>query len=427
MQARYRGGLRVRSEDASAVRAGSGAAQARQSALLRVMASTSLGHFANDGYFLFIPMLIPLLLERSLVNAVQAGLLGALFNGVATVSSPVVGLWAGRSRRLLGLMGLALAGYALAVLALVPLEALPPPLPLGLLLISVLVAGFASAFYHPIGATVLAHYAGHGRSGVLLGINGSLGSLGRAVYPSVMSFSVVAFGMAGGLAVMGGLGLAMALASLFLGLGIEDALNAEEGGLDLRELRSQWESLKAVVPIMLVAFLRTLFIQGVIYFNPSFLRLELGYSYELVGLLSTLSLLVPVAGQPVLGWASDRFGRARVLALANLGAAVAVLAYLQVNALPWTLGWLAVFSLFSFSGFPLLMSVTRAALPGPLLAMGNSLVWGVALSLGGAVGPMVGGALVSSFGNYAAFAALSAVGLISSLPLVWLRLRPDRS
>lgn len=397
----------------------------RGGALVRVMASTSIAHFANDGYFLFIPMLIPLLIERSLINAVQAGLLGTLFNGVATASSPLVGLWAGRSRRVLLLMGLALVGYAVAVLMLVPLGAVPPAAGLALLVVAVLLAGFASAFYHPIGATVLSHFAGQGRSGALLGINGSLGSLGRAVYPSVMSFSVAAFGMAGGLAVMGMLGMAMALSSIILGLGIEDTWSSGEDGLDLKALRQQWQELKAAVPIMEVAFLRTLFIQGVVYFNPSFLRLELGYSYALVGLVSTLSLLVPVAGQPVLGWASDRFGRSLVLAVANLGAAAAVLAYLQVNSLPWALTWLAVFSLFSFSAFPLLMSLTRATLPRPLLAMGNSLVWGVALSLGGAVGPLVGGALVSAWGTYGAFVALSAVGFASAIPLLWSRPRSD--
>jgi FSR family fosmidomycin resistance protein-like MFS transporter len=394
-------------------------------ALLKVMASTSIAHFANDGYFLFIPMLIPLLMERSLINAVEAGLLGTLFNGVATAASPLVGLWAGRSRRVLLLMGLALAGYALSVLMLVPLEVLPPAVALAVLVVAVVLAGFASAFYHPIGATVLSHFAGQSRSGALLGINGSLGSLGRALYPSIMSFSVASFGMSGGLAVMGSLGLAMALSAAFFGLGIEDSWSSEGDGLGLRELRQRWKAMKVVVPIMLVAFLRTLFIQGIVYFNPSFLRLERGYSYTLVGVVSTVSLLVPVVGQPVLGWASDRYGRARLLAVANLGAALAVLAYLEVNSLGWIVAWLAVFSLFSFSAFPLLMSLTRATLPRNLLAMGNSLVWGVALSLGGAVGPMVGGLLVSVWGNSVAFIALSAVGVLSALPLLWLRPRPD--
>ncbi len=395
--------------------------------LLRAMASTSIAHFANDGYFLLIPMLIPLLMERSLVDALQAGLLGTLFNGVATAASPLVGLWAGRTERPLFLMGLALAGYALAVLMLVPLEALAPGMAFVLLLAGVLLAGFASAFYHPIGATVLAHFAGEGRSGALLGLNGSLGSLGRALYPSIMSFSVASFGMAGGLAVLGGLGLSLAVVSMALGLGVHDTWRPDSDGFDLAGLRRQWSSLKAIVPVMAVAFLRTLFIQGVVYFNPSFLRMDLGYSYAIVGLMNSLALLVPVAGQPILGWASDRFGRGRVLALTNVGAAIAVLLYLQIRAPIWTLLWLTVFSLSSFSAFPLLMSLTRATLPSSLLAMGNSLVWGVALSLGGAVGPLIGGALVSRWGIPAAFVVLAFLGILSAMPLVWLRPLSGRS
>jgi MFS family permease len=74
-----------------------------------------------------------------------------------------MGLWA---------LGLAVFGYGV--------EFYNVPMALA----GAVMAGIASAFYHPLESAALALSYG-GRSGYAMGINGAMGSLGRSLYPAI--------------------------------------------------------------------------------------------------------------------------------------------------------------------------------------------------------------------------------------------------
>ncbi|MDA8202121.1 MAG: MFS transporter, partial [Chloroflexi bacterium] len=81
------------------------------------------------------------------------------------------------------------------------------------------------------------------------------------------------------------------------------------------------------------------------------------------------------------------------------------------------LAWLFVFGFFVFSGFPLLLSMAADYVPRGSTSLGNALVWGIGVGVGGAIGPPLTGALIGTdYGRLGfAFAVLAGAALISAL------------
>ncbi|EQD53898.1 major facilitator transporter, partial [mine drainage metagenome] len=151
---------------------------------LRVLAYTSLGHFINDGTTLFVPVVAALLTSQKQVDPLDLALLFLIYY----TSSSLLSLWVGRRADLSGrpallmaggmfLLGAGLVGFY-AALAL-----FTGPWTLGLSLGSGFVTGFGTAFYHPLGGTLLQERFQGPERGKALGINGAMGSTGRALYP----------------------------------------------------------------------------------------------------------------------------------------------------------------------------------------------------------------------------------------------------
>jgi FSR family fosmidomycin resistance protein-like MFS transporter len=165
-----------------------------QSATTKSLIATSLAHFVNDGNLYIFPMLYPVLIRSYGFNEPLVGLLASLTSLFAIVAASFVGLRSDRSQNygylmMVGIVMMAagIFGYAFAVDYFSSLT-----LFIALLPFTVLV-GIGSAFYHPLGASILNeewHPSARGRA---MGINGSMGSLGVTIYPIITVALVVAF------------------------------------------------------------------------------------------------------------------------------------------------------------------------------------------------------------------------------------------
>ncbi len=398
------------------------AAPAALSSRLRVLAYTSLGHFINDGTSLFVPVVAALLATGHGMNTVDLAILFLVYYAASSLLSPYVGRLAdvgGHPARLLA-AGLVLLGAGLSVFYLALTF---PSAALGLSLSAGFLTGFGSAFYHPLGATLLQQSFGPAERGKALGINGAVGSTGRALYPVIFfliglavssSDSLVVFAL---FAVAGG----MVVLSVSREAG-GHAARRSEGPLSLRSTVTRGIALLAVV-----AFVRSTASQGIIAWMPTYLSYHpiLGGSLNL-GLEVAILYVAGILGQPIFGVLVDRFDRRGLLALSSVGTALSTVGFLLTGgALPVL--FLLLIGFFTFSAFPMLMSLTPDYLPSGASTLANSIVFGLGTGIGGALGPFLVGLL--AYGGYShipfALEVMAALGIFAAATVVILP-RPGR-
>ena len=422
----------------------------RQIGRRRGLALTSLGHFINDGTVFFVPVIAAIVAHRPDVSPTFITALFLAFYASTAVLSLFVGRLADRLGRPGSLMGIGLAVLSVGLLVFyVALMQAGGPVLLGTLLAAAVLTGAGAAFYHPLGGSLL-QAAFEGRSlGLALGVNGALGSLGRALYPSLYFVAAIVIAGYGSVVVFAVVGLAAALA-IWLGTraptkpraraphGLEAGTPAAgsspaSGGVGA-PARSGPAGTRDVLTagiLMLtgVAFLRSVATQGIASWIPTYLSTQrgLGVSSDL-GLAVTVMYAAAVIGQPLFGLLVDRLDKRWVLAASSLGSAAAILVYLAVSGSGWAgEGWLFVFGFFTFSGFPLLLSLVGDYVPRGGNSLANALVWGVGSTAGGALGPVLVGAIVGSDYSRLGFAFTLAAGaaVVSALATLLLR-RPTR-
>jgi MFS transporter, FSR family, fosmidomycin resistance protein len=374
---------------------------------VRSLVATSLAHFVNDGNgYIFItlyPILFPLAFYSYGSSKFSAlfiiGILVALENAFSVIASPLVGKAADKTKRYgmllslgLILMGIGIVGYALTTL-------FTSGIGLFFLLIPFsIVAGIGSAFYHPLGGTVLSETWPTQYIGRAMGINGSSGSTGRAIYP-LLVVALVAYLTIPSVIVLAVLSLIIGLLVLVM-IRKVNFLQTKQIPNDTKASKSRSFPLKSIIrPILaltIVSFMKGLFSLGIISFVPEYLEHVSGMSYGLeLGLTLSLVLALPVMGQPVFGSIADRFGRRLSLGITTLGSGAAILILLYTHNLFVQIASLAVFGFFTFTQFPLLMPLATNAVPKEVATLSNSIVWGLGNAGGGALGPFLIGLLAT--------------------------------
>lgn len=344
-----------------------------------------------------------------------------LFNASSAVLSVFVGRWADRSGRAgtlislgMSLLSLGLAGFYLALVYTSGVALI------GTIMGSAALAGFGSAFYHPLGGTILQSSFEEASRGRALGANGSIGSIGRAAYPSLFFVvQVIATGY-DPFAVFAVVGFGVSAVLWFGFHGWKQPVRqvkrpgapADGGGHSMREAAT-----KGAILLTAVVFIRSMATQGVVSWLPTYITQLKGAGLGAVLGGSVTVMYVPaIFGQPVFGWLVDHYDRRLVLGLSSVASGLSILAYVLTE------GWvsvlfLALFGLFTFSGFPLFLSLAGDYVPREAASMGNALVWGVGASGGSVVGPLVAGAIIVS--DYAllglAFEVLAAIALVSAV------------
>ena len=92
---------------------------------------------------------------------------------------------------------------------------------------------------------------------------------------------------------------------------------------------------------------------------------------------------------------------------------IAFMAFLYVQVELLSLALFAVYSFFAMSGFPVLLGYVGQLVGGEDLSRANALVWGIGNMVGGSIGALIGGPLISTVGVselmwiYAAFGVAS--------------------
>ena len=383
----------------------------------RILTLTSISHFINDGNTWFLPVAFTFLIEYLGVLKVLIGILGGIFFGVSALASPLVTRIADKINlhsKIMGI-GILLWGLSLILFGLsIQINSLP------FIILSVALAGFASAFYHPLGAAMLS-ITYKGSAGIALGINGSMGSLGRAIYPSLTLtlFSIFHKDMLLTALILGILSLVAAIPSLFINVNLvkED----EHKNIAKSNIKS---SMIVVILLTIISLLRSIFAQGISQFLPTLLVENYGYSYNFdLGEAISIALAAAIIGQPLLGLLSDRIGRRIIYGISTAGAVISFLIFLKIPSLVL----LSIFGFFTFSAFPLMLSIVGDLVPRGSASFANSLVWGLGVTGGGVIGPVLVGILAQSYNLILASELISIVGLISALLIPFIPKSPKRS
>src|SRR3989442_4751946 len=246
------------------------------------------------------------------------------------------------------------AGYAVSVLFLGG-----SPLVIVLILFSVVI-GVGSSFYHPIGASALGQKLHSSELSKAMGVNGSIGSLGRLVLPflatlmitytTLPSLGILAFAAA--LGAIGGF-------AILNGVTFEKASTTRiPKGSVWKSVLPEWRLARPLLPLTLVSFSRGL-CTGVLPLTPFYLVNVAPFGGLEAGFIYTLSLGAGTGSQLLFGLIQCRAGHRFALGFSNLGAVVFLLAFvLSPNAI-FTEISVILFGLVIYSAFPLLLRIVH--------------------------------------------------------------------
>lgn len=369
---------------------------------VKTLIATSLAHFVNDGsLYIFITLYDKILPSQGLL----IGVLVALQNLFSVSVSPIIGRRVDASKNYgfylfvdLVLIGIGVVGYSLSAILFSGFSRFLFLIPFAI------IAGIGSSIYHPLGAAAL-HDVWRGKTlGRAMGINGAIGSSGRALYPlfvitlvvyltlpSVATLAVVCFLSASIIfSILRGVQFAQ-------GASKTEVSAKQEGKKDDRRVVPMSLILQRISGLTIIAFGRSVLSQGIVVFIPIYFTNELHVPFGLkLGAIFSLMLGMAVIGQPIFGSIADKLGRRTTIGISIIGSSGAILSFLFTNNLLLEIILLALFGFFVFTGFPIIMPLATSIVPEGAGAASGSIVWGVGTVGGGAVGPFLVGLLEQS-------------------------------
>ncbi len=356
---------------------------------LQAFAFTSLAHYANDGNSLLYPILITFYIRLPGANISLLAAIAAIFNLVSGFASTPVGRYADKTGKYGPMLsyGIALSGLSTVFFTLPFVFHSYMSL---YLILGAVTLGLGQSFYHPLGATVLRNTFNASESPKVMGVNGSFGSLGRAVMPTSVGFMMAFIGEAMGLTIYSAYSFASALL-IFLGL-----RNIKISGKTGNGVASKAEKTNAspfrlsfmtfVYILTSAVFLRALFMTGTATFIPTYLEQEYG-SRTLSFTIVLIAYLLPVIGQPVFGALTSRKGGKFSVAITFLLSSIAFGGFLLSGAnIALTITLLGLYTFAAYSQFPVLLGYVGQVVPRDHSGTSNAVVWGVGQTIGGAVG-----------------------------------------
>lgn len=378
----------------------------------RALVLTSLTHFVNDGVAMVPLSIFPLLLTTFGLAAPELGVVAAMWNITSVIGSPAVGHLSDRSRRNGALLLAGLAMMAVGVIGTgwsVTTGGIRSPLPLDVypaLIVFAAIGGLGSAVCHPVGGTALSQAYPPSKIGIALGINGAIGSLGRALYPSIVVVLVSTLSLSYGVIALGILGLIPAgLIGLFpLENTKGDAPDVADTAKTLlhksgsgRSASLDRSAARNVLVLTTIGAIRGTFGQGVVAFLSIFIVQVQQYSFSFgVGVIMMVAIVLGVPGQIMFGRFSD-VHRTASLAVNTAGQSLSIIFYLYTLSNPIiSVTCLALFGLFTYSSYPVFLSAVSDSVPPKFLSLSNAIVWGVGILGGNSVGPLIVGLTVGT-------------------------------
>lgn len=351
------------------------------------LAFTSMGHFMNDGFMFLFPVIADIL---SNLNGYTPLHLTGLFAAFYT-SSTFYGLIAGRFSDRGSFLGSIYTGILLISLGIggFSLILIDSNLPYVLSLVSAIVMGMGTGFYHPIGAAIIQRTYPKKNLGKALGINGSMGSVGRALFPSIFLGLVYFVSQGYSLLILFAAGI---IASIIIAIGLRGTTatrGVSKGKTGINDVVNA-----SIILLTLVFLIKSISSQGMVAWIPTFLTYEKGVGIgATLGIVLTIMYSSAILGQPLFGALVDRVDKRLLLAISTLGTAGAMFAYMHTSG-DLELFMLVLFGFFTFSGFPLTMSLVSDYAPRGGSSLTNSIVWGFGNSGGMILGPIIAGAII---------------------------------
>ncbi|GGM70515.1 MFS transporter [Thermogymnomonas acidicola] len=350
----------------------------------RALLFTSLAHFLNDGTTLLFPVLLTYYVEIPGTSVTVLGLMAVIYNVISGLFSAPVGVVADRIDRdnVLISTGLLLNALAIFIFAL---PFLFERFALYLIVAGVASLGFGQSFYHPVGASVLSGvYRKGGGAPRAMGINGSFGSLGRAITPLLIVSLIALLRPSHSLFILAGYtavgGVAVLLGLRRVRRSAPSANRGERKRVPLGRYRSFILLLTSLV------FIRSMFLLGSTTFVPDYLDLIYG-SKALMGDLLTTSMVIAVMGQPFFGHVVTRIGgKATVMITFILSTLFFTLFMYYSKSVILAGVFYSLFAFTAYTQFPVLLGYVGRVVPREVNTTSNSMVWGVGQTVGGAAG-----------------------------------------
>lgn len=382
----------------------------------RILTLTSIAHYVNDGAAIAYATVYPIYEDMG-YSYIDISIASSLYLATSSISSLFIGRIGDIIKRPFILLTACMLLWSLAIAILgISIQLTGTSAAYTLLLLSSTIGGVASSIYHPIGAGILSHYFTEDR-GLALGINGAMGALGRSSYPVIITLLLSTTPL--GIFPVAFIPLLASIPMITLA-GIA-ARPAEKGGT------GGSLSNEVFIPIALltgIAMARGILSQGVVTYLAIMITQKLGVAYGVeVGLLTSLALVGSIASQPLLGMLSDRLGRAGTMILTTVMGSLSVYGFLEFHEYRAALYiFLLLFGVFSFEAFTLLLSFVSDIVPQRYVNTANSIVWGIGISAGGSIGPVIVGLIASKYSLDTGYAVAALINL-STLPLIYLASR----
>lgn len=394
---------------------------------VKSLIATAAGHFVNDGSLNIFPILYPILLfpHYGFTNA-TVGVIAAILNGFSIVASPFIGRKSDVGRNFVLLIVVGVVTISVGVVGFVLAMTFFSGYTLFLILIPfALITGFGSSFYHPLGAAILNEQWERRNRGRAMGINGSFGSFGILAFPIMTGALYGAFGVSS-IASLGALGFGVAALIFFIMRNVEFGQSKMDSSVKVSVPRMLLFS--TLFALTLSTCIRYVFAQGTIQFIPIYLNKVNHLPLEYVPLAFAVMPAVGMIAQPTFGQLADRIGRRLIFGISNVGTVVAMFLFIFSPNIYVAELFLAIFALFQFTGFPLILALTVEIAPRGATTLSNSIVWGFGSIGGTAIGPLILGFLSEPafLGSLpAAFFWITVIGAFAIIPVPFIP-RPIR-
>lgn len=382
----------------------------------RALTAAVLAHFTNDGNTILFSVLIAYYLTIHLSLAFL-GAAAALSNLVSGLVAERIGFRADRSGRRgrMMAMGICLLGGACLIFSLS--FSIPGYAP-AVILPGATMLGVGLAFYHPLGGSIIA-FAVKGKAlSRHMGINGSFGSAGRALFPALIVILIPLLGAPVGLLALGVAFSAIGVAIYWLSRSFDKFMVSER-----RRQPASRTSLKPyrrfVFALTAIFMVNGIFSSGITTYITAYFG-EVYGSISTGGLVNTLVLLTPIFGQPIQGYLADRIGGRRTLQINVIGSALVFALFLYSHDVVLQIVSLAALAFFVYTGFPVIIAYATLMTPRESITRINAIVWGFGSTIGNALGSSLGGTVGQDYGFHTAFTVSWIFGLaaIAMLPVV---------
>ena len=380
----------------------------------KALSFTSLGHFINDGEVAFVPVIAAILAVGASVPTLVIGLIPIVLYASSALVSVYVGRLADKSGKYgelmatgLVVLSLSFVGYYLAMTYTTGF------LLSAMVIVMSVFAGFGSASFHPLGATILRFSFRATEGGRALGVVGFFGGVGSTVFPLIYGVLAVTLTKSGVLPLFAGIGIVSSAAiwSGLRGTFTHDDKTGEGSTSNMREALT-----RGIIILTAITALRSIASTGITAWLPIYISTSKGAGIgTALGITIALMYAASIPGQLIVGLLLDRFDKRLVLGVGSAMAAASILGYVYTGGL-LGLACIMIFGFFTFSTFPTLLSLASEYVPESSASSAGAIVWGLGSTGGNVFGPAIVWVMLG--GTYTqlgfAFTLMAVLGLVGA-------------